>query len=862
MLDSCFAQTFSENSQEPQQLRSFNSPQRGLFLVELYIPAPDNASREEAFNWHITTRNFFAYILGQPLVGRHMGQAYADLYERMQLFRSDVNNHQDFLTYAENQGYRDLVECTDYALASLYYAEQYKLRDVWIDAFTHCVGMGDSIALSPEYMVCIAHSVPPSSLLTSLQPLSRLTKALMTRAYLDADIHLNRVSKALSTFLQDDFSPAYFGLPQGARNHMYRFQSFLHDYYTEKFGYWPPPTSAGPFPKAMYKSMFYDFKTLYSLLVDAQTDNDIASQKPASGGICVLQNVAHFDKRNKFTAQAHPMPLLPRDSGHEKPAGSLSSASYIRKSRDTSAALALAMNILDANILNSKIVQAYMQFERTHASSPAPREDRLSAVDARKIRWLLIYGTLQYLTSALRAPSAVRDVEAEYPLCCLIAGQSSWNTTTSATTSPNRSPMSGTRAINDYFEGAQCASIQPDCNREDYITSDNTSRRGSVDLSVKAQLPARKPSTRAFGPLSSLSGRTSRRSSVVLKSSPHCAIIVQGYGDGLNQAIVEAPSQTNVVHEDATMPSPGSFLLEDTDDESSWLQPQAPRTPKSNAIPDVERPRHTRNRTPLLHTFQLDHMVPAVTAQVIVETTNDSMSRSDSTSSMGSSVWTDGGSAASSKSSADGERHVYKTSTAEHNGLLGGLVSVDGTRVSLEMPEARIVFSSPSQADIHPLLRGAPQQSPPQDGFVFDFTAERSQTITPTPAAGSVAMAISSSPTTSSHPTPSQIEDALSRMAFASTRSAPSIRTSTLEADMPSRKTRKLDIWSGIVMKRSDSPSIISYQYGDLCGGPKTNAQTPTVTKTSHANKPPSLRNRIWNDAGKNERRMSSLWRR
>jgi hypothetical protein len=159
MLDSCFAQTFSENSQEPQQLRSFNNPQRGLSLVELYIPAPDHASRDEAFNWHITTRNFFAYILGQPLVGRHMGQTYVDLYERMQLFRSDVNNHQDFLAYAENQGYRDLVECTDYALASLYYAEKYKLRDVWIDAFTHCVGMGDSIALSPEYMVCTAQCV-------------------------------------------------------------------------------------------------------------------------------------------------------------------------------------------------------------------------------------------------------------------------------------------------------------------------------------------------------------------------------------------------------------------------------------------------------------------------------------------------------------------------------------------------------------------------------------------------------------------------------------------------------------------------------------------------------------------------------
>jgi hypothetical protein len=136
-------------------LQSFNSPPRGAALVELYIPAPEYASREEAFDWHISTRNFFAYVLGKPLVGRHMGQAFVNLFERMELFHSGhINNHQEFLTYAENQGYRDLVECTDYALASLYYAEKYKLRNVWIDAFTHCVGMGDDIELSPEYTVC------------------------------------------------------------------------------------------------------------------------------------------------------------------------------------------------------------------------------------------------------------------------------------------------------------------------------------------------------------------------------------------------------------------------------------------------------------------------------------------------------------------------------------------------------------------------------------------------------------------------------------------------------------------------------------------------------------------------------------
>ena len=72
----------------------------------------------------------------------------------MHLFRSgQINNNLDFLKYAETQGYRDFVECPDYALATVFYAEHYKLRDLWIDAFAHCVGMNEVLALSPEFAV-------------------------------------------------------------------------------------------------------------------------------------------------------------------------------------------------------------------------------------------------------------------------------------------------------------------------------------------------------------------------------------------------------------------------------------------------------------------------------------------------------------------------------------------------------------------------------------------------------------------------------------------------------------------------------------------------------------------------------------
>jgi hypothetical protein len=35
----------------------------------------------------------------------------------------------------------------------------FKLRPAWIDAFAHCVGMNESLSLSPEYAVRIHRNV-------------------------------------------------------------------------------------------------------------------------------------------------------------------------------------------------------------------------------------------------------------------------------------------------------------------------------------------------------------------------------------------------------------------------------------------------------------------------------------------------------------------------------------------------------------------------------------------------------------------------------------------------------------------------------------------------------------------------------
>jgi hypothetical protein len=630
--------------------------------------------------------------------------------------------------------------------------------------------------------------------------------------------------------------------------------------------------------------MFYDFKNLYELLVDTQSGNDISSQMPASGGICLLQNLDHFNKRHNFNAQPHSLPLLPVDP--QKPTRSLSSTSQNRKTCDalsSSAALAAATNLLNTNSANSGIVKAYMQFERACAAKSSQREDKVTAVDSRKVRWLLIYGTLQYLTSALRAPNGVRDTESpEYPLCCLVAGQSSWNATTPATTPPVENSINSSRTIDDYLDGAHCnpLSIQPDCHREDYLASQKSVRLdvAEMPLTTKVQVPSRHSSTRSFGLLPSLSIRSSRRNSLTLKPNSYCPIIVHGYGDGLNQATTQAPAQA--LNKAASVAesrfSLQGSLPEGSDAETSWLKPRALPVSSSNSTSNVDLRTHTRNRTPLLHTMQLDQVTPPIDSGE----PNDSMSRSDSTSSTGSSIWTNGSSDASSKSSTNGERqHYYKASTAAHSGLLGGLVSVDGTRVSLDNPNSPSTMTFSSQGDIHPLLRTSPIQP---NGFCFDFDPKQEDQASSTYAADSIGVALStphSQRTSILAPTNSS----LNVMSYSTEKGAHvseiCIADSVTTPDTYSRKkNRSSDIFSGLVlsstelrdrynnaMKRSDNSGTSTPQYGDLCNSSKLAAHPPTVTKTSHAVRTPSLRNRIWHDDTKDvkkEKRASLIWRR
>jgi hypothetical protein len=148
-----FAEMFVGQSSGSRLLAGAARPSRST-LCDLYIPTPDHVSRAEALSWHLTTRNFFAFLMDKPLAGSSLSAALLDLQERLDLIRpNDPNNHSDLMSYFERSGYLDFSHCPDYALAFLHFAERSELYDLWVDAFVHCVGMNEMLTLSPEFNV-------------------------------------------------------------------------------------------------------------------------------------------------------------------------------------------------------------------------------------------------------------------------------------------------------------------------------------------------------------------------------------------------------------------------------------------------------------------------------------------------------------------------------------------------------------------------------------------------------------------------------------------------------------------------------------------------------------------------------------
>lgn len=511
---------------------------------ELYIPAPASLSRDQAYEYHVTTRNFFAYATSQPIVGEKLSVSLINLLERIREWQPGTAALAKFTKYCQQQGYEDIAHNVDYACACLLLAERAKLRDLWIESFVHCVAMHEQLDLSPEF-----EGLRNTKLM-----------ALITRASLQMDLHITRVIRTLGSFLEEEMGPLHLGLAKPARDHLDRFRSFLHNYYVEKLGYFPPSHS-GTWNKRLWMKMFYAFQSLYDYLADKESSNHPTNTRGVSGGICVRQHVQGFDRRHGYDPLPHPLPLLPEEPAKSRQTENQRGLRSFRLGRSDSVtnlklstieALSKATNSENAEVMEYELVREYQRFERLKL------EERLSASEARKVRWLLIYGILQMLISIIRAPKEVRDSETPtYPLCVITSGFPPWHDDQTpeyedkaARINTETVLMPGTSPGEDYE-----ISIRPDCDAESasaYFSANMSRRPYQADISmVPSPLRITSPIARAASIRSSvhssvhaLQRSLSRRSSLRRISSSRtvsttgmpCKTLIEGYGYGTHES--------------------------------------------------------------------------------------------------------------------------------------------------------------------------------------------------------------------------------------------------------------------------------------------------------------------------------------
>ncbi|OHW92187.1 hypothetical protein CSPAE12_09198 [Colletotrichum incanum] len=564
--------SFSDEYDDLDQWHALNPNER----IELYIPAPPTADKEQAFSYHLATRNFFAWIFRRSVVGEHLGTALIGLLNTMAEFRgNDEDNVPDLMSYLDEEGYLDIKGQPHHALALLHLAEFFQMRDMYIDAFSHCVGMSEELVYSPEY-----------------QHIGSVTKTLIRRARTDMNARLSKAGAMLKTFLEDELSETHLGLSAGGRAHLDRFRAFIRSFYTTKLGQYPPISSDSQsstiFDPKVLGVMRKDFQAAYELLVDESFTSAESSPILAQGGICTFQSVNDFDRRCKFESLQHPLPLLPEPSG-DKSGRRVSLQWLASPSRGDKlkpdqrliahSALIKAMNMRDQELLENDFVRAYRKFEEDSVSplSRVANVEKISLVDARKVRWILIYAIYQALRSCTQAPPEVRDTEkADYHLAVSTRKLPPWKEGrnlesllrkhTDLTTDVRR-----TQSVTDW--ASKCDAVPS------LIVSPSIDIRPDIDYSAKMRQEERVSRRQSVCVLPSAASRSRSRSRSLSRSNPfrrslsifrkleeqhapvlaprkasYCEIVVHGYGNGTNAVKKGAQVPPKVSPRTATAP--------------------------------------------------------------------------------------------------------------------------------------------------------------------------------------------------------------------------------------------------------------------------------------------------------------------
>ena len=449
----------------------------GGIIYRLYFPVPGRLDKVMRHRHHLTTRNFFAVLFNKPLVGVTLGQTLLDLVDRTDKYlseepvvsygtsaggiaeddypygsflgtvapvekKSHPSTYRMILNYLENREFDDARYWTEGAAGLLVWTEKaghlardivsssdmHRIEALWREAFVHCTGQLSSLQITLEW-----------------RDISPITKALIDRASLEIQVRVSKADSRLAQFDFGDMWPMSSATAPSARLAYEKFQKFLIKHYASRFGSWPPHETR--FTRSVYLHLQRDFGALYDYLVDhsaAWSNRQIVNPtqlhfKPDDDQLQITGMLLRFDDAEGHPHIPHPFPLIPTTSqqlGHQlstapgsPPVGKrqqrfFTSSTPHTKRPTPAAALALseATNIgtLYATKTINPLVEAFSNHEKTYPEYTAPS-------DARKGRWILIYGVLQTLaTVAPDAPGIKWTEGVDYFLNPKLRGTPPW----------------------------------------------------------------------------------------------------------------------------------------------------------------------------------------------------------------------------------------------------------------------------------------------------------------------------------------------------------------------------------------------------------------------------------------------------
>jgi len=341
------------------------------------------------------------------------------------------------------------------------------IESMWREGFVHCTGMLARLEGGGEW-----------------REISPITKALIDRASLEIQVRVATADQRLSNFNYTDMWPTTSAASPPARIAFDKFQKFLVKHYQARFGSWPPQTPDGRFTRMLYVQLSRDFAALYDYLVDREVswsgpslitflppgNNRHSIQPPNNTGssrkiikhgsphwraddddLQMTDILLGFDDRHKYPHIPHPFPLVPPTmspptklkltSNASSAAGRFftgaarrgsipphlpsNSTPFINSATEKAAALSLSESTNIESLLSASTSNSLVDAFAKHEKSIQPTE--VDPHDARKGRWLLIYGILQTLaTVSVDAPGLRWTDKVDYFLCAKLRGTPPW----------------------------------------------------------------------------------------------------------------------------------------------------------------------------------------------------------------------------------------------------------------------------------------------------------------------------------------------------------------------------------------------------------------------------------------------------